>query len=138
MSGMSGKAGKAEAAQQFSEFAPPERFVSIRGKDYRLREMSLAEKIRLMGPIAESIVRNVDFSKAGDGDRTADIQLFLCMGEALPEVLSLSVPDFKDWDALGESETRAAVREVIAINDFFGFTRNFTESLGSVMTSPGL
>ena len=137
---MAEKAVKTEktkpTGKQFAEFAPPERFVSIRGADYRLREMTLAEKIRVLGPMAESVAKNVDFKKAGEGDMASEVQLFVSIGAALPEVLALSVPDFKDWEELGESETREAVRAVFEVNDFFGFTRNFTECLGRAMTSP--
>lgn len=120
--------------KQFEEFAPPERTVSIRGTEYRLREMSLAEKIRVLGPLAEGVAKNM--SQDGDGF-ASDVQFFVGASSALPEVLALSVPDFRDWDSLGESETREAIREAVAINDFFGFMRNFTESLGRAMTSPG-
>ena len=42
-------------SKQFSEFVPEKRTVKIRGQDYALREMSLAEKIRVVGPIGEFI-----------------------------------------------------------------------------------
>lgn len=130
------KQEKKQDKKKFSEFAPEIRNVTIRGKEYKVREMSLAEKIKTLGPVAESIAKNVDFKAANEGmdEFEANIKMFLCIGEVLPEILSMCVPDFKDWDDLSESETREPLRTVIEVNDFVGFIRNFTDILGRAMS----
>ena len=131
--------------KKFAEFAPPVRTVSIRGKEYPLREMSLAEKIRVIGPVAERIneaLSAVSVKRREDGgigfetpenlslhDLKVD-QIIMGSLAALPEILTLSVPGFKDWDELSESETREPLQEVITVNDFAGFVSNFI-SLGA-------
>ena len=41
--------------KQFEEFVPEKRTVTIRGQEHLLREMSLSEKIDVLGPIAETL-----------------------------------------------------------------------------------
>ena len=132
-------------SKQFSEFAPGKRTVKIRGQDYALREMSLAEKIRVVGPIAEKLnetIKAIGLKKTGKGGVGLDIPERFSLGDlnidqvlmgsiaALPEILKLSVPDFKDWDNLSESETREPLVAVMEINDFWGFVVNFISLAG--------
>ena len=137
--------------KQFSEFATEKRKVTIRGQEYALREMSLAQKIRVVGPVAEFInemVRNIFLRKDGNGgikievpdtlsiaDLKVDMILMSSAG-ALPEILALSVPDFKDWDDLSESETRQPLVEVMEVNDFAGFVVNFISLAGKAIRLP--
>ena len=53
--------------------------------------------------------------------------------EVLPELLALSIPDFKDWDNLPESETREALGKVLEVNDFKGFVINFIFSAAKII-----
>ena len=138
-------------SKQFSEFVPEKRTVKIRGQDYALREMSLAEKIRVVGPIGEFInemVSHVFIRKDGSGGIKVEIPDTLSVAElkvdkalmtsanALPEILALSVPDFKDWDNLSESETREPLATVMEINDFAGFVINFISLAGKAIRLP--
>ena len=135
-------------SKQFSEFVPEKRTVKIRGQDYALREMSLAEKIRVVGPIGEFInemVSHVFIRKDGSGGIKVEIPDTLSVAElkvgkalmtsanALPEILALSVPDFKDWGNLSESETREPLATVMEINDFAGFVINFISLAGKAI-----
>ena len=137
--------------KQFSEFAPEKRTVKIRGKEYALRELSLAEKIRVVGPIGEFInemVSHVFIRKDGSGGIKVEIPDTISVAElkvdkalmssanALPEILALSVPDFKDWDNLSESETREPLTAVMEVNDFAGFVVNFISLAGKAIRLP--
>ena len=137
--------------RQFSEFAPEKRTVTIRGQKYALRELSLAQKIRVVGPVAEfinEIVRNVFIRKDGSGGVKVEVpdnlsvaelkvdKVLISSANALPEILALSVPDFKDWDNLSESETREPLSEVMEINDFAGFVVNFISLAGKAIRLP--
>ena len=137
--------------RQFSEFAQEKRTVKIRGQEYALRELSLAEKIRVVGPIGEFInemVSHVFIRKDGSGGIKVEIPDTLSVAElkvdkalmssanALPEILALSVPDFKDWDNLSESETREPLAAVMELNDFAGFVVNFISLAGKAIRLP--
>ena len=137
--------------RQFSEFAPEKRTVKIRGQEYVLRELSLAEKIRVVGPIGEFInemVSHVFIRKDGSGGIKVEIPDTLSVAElkvdkalmssanALPEILAMSVPDFKDWDNLSESETREPLTAVMEVNDFAGFVVNFISLAGKAIRLP--
>ncbi len=113
---------------------------SIQGKEYTLRELSLAEKINLIGGLGESIkkiTQNVFFKKADDGGIKFDFvdeisfaeldidKIILGAVNILPELLKLAVPDFTDWDNLPESESRAVLLKAVEIQDFKGFVFNF-------------
>ena len=114
--------------------------VNIEGKDYNLRELSLAEKINLIGGLGDfikDIARNAFFRKNDDGGISfnlideislADLnidKIILGAVNILPELLKLSVPDFNDWDNLPESETRAVLLKAVEAQDFKGFIVNF-------------
>jgi hypothetical protein len=137
--------------RQFSEFTPEKRTVTIRGQKYTLRELSLAQKIRVVGPVAEfinEIVRNVFIRKDSSGGIKIDIpdtlsiadlkvdRVLMSSVEALPEILALSVPDFKEWDNLSETETRQPLAAVMEINDFAGFVVNFISLAGKAIRLP--
>ena len=137
--------------KQFSEFAPEKRTVTIRGKEYALRELSLAQKIRVVGPVAEFIndmVSHVFIRKDGSGGIKIEVpdtlsiadlkveKVLTSSAEALPEILALSVPDFKEWDNLSESETRQPLAEVMEVNDFAGFVVNFISLAGKAIRLP--
>ena len=121
--------------------------VNIDGKDYNLRELSLSEKNKLIGGLRESIkkvTQNIFFKKKEDGGLTIDYvdeisfaeldfdKIILGAIELLPELLKLAVPDFKDWDNLPESESRAVLIKAIEVQDFKGFIANFF-SLGTAI-----
>ena len=137
-------------SKQFEEFAPEKRTVKIRGQEYPLREMSLAEKIRVVGPVAEKLneaIKAIGLKKTDKGGVGLDIPERFSLGdlnidrmlmgsiEALPEILKLSVPDFTDWDSLSESETREPLIAVMEINDFWGFALNFISLAGRLIRS---
>ena len=61
-----------EKVKQFDEFVPEKRMVTIRGQEYALREMSLSEKIKILGPIAEAlseVVKVIGLKKSESGKR---------------------------------------------------------------------
>ena len=131
--------------KQFTEFVPEEHVVTIRGVEYKVREMSLAEKIRIMGPLAEIALKSVAVKRTDRGIELDFPERFnlsemnvdrILMGSAaaLPEILKLSVPDFPDWDALPERESREPLLKVMEVNDFLGFALNFISAAGRAMT----
>lgn len=114
--------------------------VNIEGKDYNVRELSLAEKNKLIGSLGEfvkDIAKNAFFRKSDAGDISfnfideislADLnidKIILSAIDVLPELLKLSVPDFKDWDNLPESESRSILHKILEVNDFKGYIANF-------------
>ena len=114
--------------------------VSIQGKEYTLRELSLAEKINIIGGLGDFIkdlAKNAFFKKSDDGGITFNFideislaelnidKIILGAVNILPELLKLSVPDFNDWENLPESESRAVLLKAIEIQDFKGFAFNF-------------
>ena len=122
------------------EFAQKEVKVSIFGKEYEVQELSLAQKIKVLGGISEfikNIAKNAFFKKADNGNITFNFideislaelnidKIIISTLEILPELLALSIPDFKDWDNLPESQSREALIKVLEVNDFKGFIANF-------------
>ena len=120
---------------------------SIQGKEYTLRELSLAEKINIIGGLGDfikDIAKNAFFKKSDDGGITLNFideislaelnvdKIILGAVNILPELLKLSVPDFTDWDNLPESEARSVLLKAIEIQDFKGFIINFF-SLGTAI-----
>lgn len=114
--------------------------VNIEGKDYNIRELSLAQKNKILGNIGElikNIAQNAFFKKSDDGTISFNFvdeislaelnidKIILSAIDILPELLKLSIPDFTDWDNLPESESRSLVRKVLEINDFKGYIINF-------------
>ena len=120
---------------------------SIQGKEYTLRELSLAEKINIIGGLGDfikDIAKNAFFKKSDDGGITLNFvdeislaelnvdKIILGAVNILPELLKLSVPDFTDWDNLPESEARSVLLKAIELQDFKGFIINFF-SLGTAI-----
>ena len=118
--------------------------VSINGKDYSVRELSLAEKNKLfrsIGGFIRSIAANAFFKKKDGGiafdwidevslaDLNID-KIILESVDALPELLRLAIPDFNDWNNLPESASREAVAKAVEVQDFKGYIANFF-SLGA-------
>lgn len=121
--------------------------VNIEGKDYNLRELSLSEKNKLIGGLGDFIkdlARNAFFKKSDDGGISFNFIDEISLAELnidkiifgavniLPELLKLAVPDFKDWDNLPESESRAVLIKAVEVQDFKGFIANFF-SLGTAI-----
>ena len=121
--------------------------VSIQGKEYTLRELSLAEKINIIGGLGyfiKDLAKNAFFKKSDDGGITFNFideislaelnidKIILGAVNILPELLKLSVPDFNDWENLPESESRAVLLKAVEIQDFKGFVFNFF-SLGTTI-----
>lgn len=114
--------------------------VNIEGKDYNIRELSLAQKNKILGNLGElirNIAQNAFFKKSDDGTISFNFvdeislaelnidKIILSAIDILPELLKLSIPDFTDWDNLPESESRSLIRKVLEINDFKGYIINF-------------
>ena len=114
--------------------------VNIEGKDYNLRELSLAEKNKLLGTIGEfirNITNNIFFKKNDEGGFSVNFideislaelnvdKIILSAVDVFPELLKLSVPDFKDWDNLPESEARDVLLKAVEAQDFKGYISNF-------------
>ena len=119
--------------------------VSILGNEYKVRELSLAQKNKLLGSAGELIhklANNSFFKKNEVGEITfsfvdeislADLnfdKIILSSIEATPELLRLAIPDFTDWDNLPESASREALLKTIEVQDFMGYISNFF-SLGA-------
>ena len=114
--------------------------VEIFGKEYPVKELSLAQKIKILGSVGDfikNIAKNAFFKKQQDGSIVfsfideisfADLnidKIILSCFEVLPELLQKSIPDFMDWDNLPESQSREALLKVLEVNDFKGFIVNF-------------
>lgn len=121
--------------------------INIEGKDYKLRELSLAEKNKLLGGIGDfikNLAGNAFFKKADDGSITFNFvdeislaelnidKIILSAIDILPELLKLAVPDFSDWNNLPESETRLVLLRAVEVQDFKGYIVNFI-SLGAAI-----
>nr|DAY45227.1 MAG TPA: hypothetical protein [Caudoviricetes sp.] len=137
--------------KQFEEFVPEKRTVTIRGQEYLLREMSLSEKIDVLGPIAEALSEAVKViglkrSEGGGGfgidvpERfsLSDLQIeavVIRSAKTLKAILEKSIPDFTDWDNLPESQTREPLKAAVEVNDFLGFLLNFIHLGASAIRS---
>ena len=114
--------------------------INIEGKDYNVRELSLAEKNKLLGGIGEfirNIARNAFFKKNDDGGISfnfideislADLnidKIILSTLDILPALLKMAIPDFTDWENLPESESRSVLQKVVEVQDFKGYITNF-------------
>ena len=114
--------------------------VNIEGKDYNLRELSLAEKNKLLGTIGEfirNITNNIFFKKNDEGGFSVNFideislaelnvdKIILSTLDILPELLKLAIPDFKDWENLPESESRSVLQKAVEVQDFKGYITNF-------------
>lgn len=137
--------------KQFEEFVPEKRTVTIRGQEYLLREMSLSEKIDVLGPIAEALneavkVIGLKRSEGGGGfgldvpERfsLSDLQIEAVVtrsAKTLKAILEKSIPDFADWDNLPESQTREPLKAAVEVNDFLGFLLNFIHLGASAIRS---
>lgn len=130
-----------------SDFVREYSTVNIEGNDYRIRELSLAEKNKIIGGLGEfirNIARNAFFKKTNDGGISFNFvdeislaelnidKIILSAVNILPDLLKLAVPDFKDWDSLPESESREILRTAVEIQDFKGYIANFF-SLGKTI-----
>lgn len=114
--------------------------VSILGNDYEVKELTLAQKNKILSGIApfiRDLCKHAFFRKNESGglsfavddevgldDLNVD-KIILGTFEILPELLKLSIPDFNDWDNLPESASREALNKSIEINDFKGYISNF-------------
>ncbi len=122
------------------EFTPKNAIVSILGKEYVVRELTLAQKNKLLGHVGEffkSLAGNVFFRKDNNGgirfDWADEVSLselnvdkiILSSIDATSELLVLAIPDFKDWDNLPESASREALVKAAEIQDFKGYFLNF-------------
>lgn len=137
--------------KQFEEFVPEKRTVTIRGQEYTIREMSLSEKIDVLGPIAEALneavkVIGLKRSEGGGGfgldvpERfsLSDLQIeavVIRSAKTLKAILEKSIPDFTDWDNLPESQTREPLKVAVEVNDFLGFLLNFIHLGASAIRS---
>ena len=125
--------------------------VYIKNKEYKLHELSLAQKIKVIEPVADFIkelAHNVFLKKDSKGGIKVDIPEEISLAELnidkilmgsiniLPEILKLSVPQFKDWDSLSETETREPLAKALEINDFTGFITNFISLAGRAIRLP--
>ena len=123
-------------------------FVTILGKDYTVRELSLAQKNKLLGGIGEiiqSIAKHAFFKKNNDGgisfsfddevglDTLNIDSLIISSLNALPDLLALAVPDFKNWDNLPESESREALKVAVEVQDLKGYFANFFSLFMSII-----
>ena len=114
--------------------------INIEGKDYNVRELSFAEKNKLLGGIGEfirKIARNAFFKKNDDGGISfnfideislADLnidKIILSTLDILPALLKMAIPDFTEWENLPESESRSVLQKVVEVQDFKGYITNF-------------
>ena len=129
------------------EFVHKNVVVKILGKEYAIRELSLAQKNKLLGTVGgfiRDIAANAFFRKDDTGglhfnfaDEVSLAELnidkiILSSIEATPELLRLSIPDFKDWDNLPESASREALLTSIQTQDFKGYIENFISAGGAI------
>ena len=130
------------------EFIREYETVNIEGKDYSLRELSLSEKIKLLGGVGsfiKDIAKNAFFRKNDNGSISFNFidevslaelnidKIILSSLEILPELLKLSIPDFNGRDNLPETETRNILIKAVELNDFKGFIANFFSLAASII-----
>ena len=121
--------------------------VLIRGNEYKVHELSLAQKNKLLGSVGgfvRKIFNNAFFRKNEEGGISfnfidevslADLdfdKIILSSIDATTELLRLAIPDFNDWDNLPESASREALIKAAEIQDFKGYISNFF-SLGNAL-----
>ena len=122
------------------EFVHEDVFVDIRGKEYTVKELTLAQKNKLLATVGE-LIRNVAANAFFKKDETGGMhfnfadevslaelnidRIILSSIDATPELLQLAIPDFKDWDNLPESASREALRKAVEVQDFKGYIANF-------------
>ena len=131
-----------------TEFVREDVKVSILGKDYAVRELSLAEKNKLfrsIGGLIRSIAGSAFFRKKDGGGIAFDWvdevslaelnfdKIILESVDALPELLRMAVPDFNDWDNIPESVSRQAVLKAVELQDFKGYVANFFSLAASLI-----
>ncbi len=114
--------------------------VNIAGNDYTVKELTLAQKNKLIAPIGEFIRKlaaHAFFKKNNDGgirfffvDEVSlaelDIdKIILSSIDITSQLLTLAIPDFSDWDNLPESMSREALIKACEVQDFKGYIANF-------------
>ena len=114
--------------------------VQILGKDYAVKELTLAQKNKLLmhvGELIRSLAGHAFFKKKDSGGISLNFddevsfaelnvdKIFLSSVDATPEILKLSIPDFNDWDNLPESASRQALVKAVEVQDFKGYLTNF-------------
>ena len=121
--------------------------VSILGKDYEVKELTFAQKNKLLKNLEgfiSSLASHAFFRKNNNGNLAFSFidevslaelnidKIFLSSIDAMSELLKLSIPDFSDWDNLPESASRAALIKAVEVQDFKGYIANFF-SLGAAV-----
>ena len=130
------------------EFLQSDVSVNILGKDYGVKELTLAQKNKLLVNVGE-LIRNIaahsffrkDEAKGLRFDYDDEISLaelnidkiILSSIDATPELLRLAIPDFQDWDNLPESASREALRKAVEVQDFKGYIANFFSAATSLI-----
>jgi hypothetical protein len=121
---------------------PKEFFATVKGEQYKFRELSLSEKMHVLALLPDSFAKflrnfkieqkkdgRVGLSVVSDSLTLGDIpisSLITSSSEALLYILSKSFPDYgEDWSALPESETRNAVFYALILNGWGAFIQNF-------------
>lgn len=115
--------------------------IELQGNKYEVKEMTLAQKAKLVQPIVsfikdavkditikKTVNGGIDFVLPEGGIKISDLKvedILFALIDFMPNILSASVPDFKDWDSLSETETREPLIKVMEVNDFGGFVVNF-------------
>ena len=114
--------------------------VRIRDKEYKVRELSLAQKNKLLGTVGESIrsiLNSAFFRKTESGGFTINFidevtlaelnidKIILTSVDATPELLRMAIPGFTDWEDLPESESREALIKAVEVQDFMGYITTF-------------
>ena len=130
------------------EFVHKKIVVNILGKEYAVKELTLAQKNKLLGVVGgflKDIAANAFFRKDDSGglhfnfaDEVSLAELnidriILCSIDATPELLRLSIPDFKDWDNLPESASRDALLKSLEVQDFKGHLSNFISAGAAII-----
>ena len=130
------------------EFVHKKIVVNILGKEYAVKELTLAQKNKLLGVVGgfvRDIAANAFFKKDDSGglhfnfvDEVSLAELnidriILSSIDATPELLRLSIPDFKDWDNLPESASRDALLKALEVQDFKGYLSNFISAGAAII-----
>lgn len=130
------------------EFVQKDIYVNILGKEYAVKELTLAQKNKLLATVGElikNLAANAFFRKDEAGNfhfnfidevSLAELnidKIILSSIDVTPELLRLSIPDFKDWDNLPESASREALNKAIEVQDFKGYIANFISAATSLI-----